>query len=50
MARLWRLLADLPIAKDIVLFSDAEVTQWCTAKNHLVARALREGKVLYERH
>ncbi|HAT48711.1 MAG: nucleotidyltransferase domain-containing protein [Nitrospirae bacterium] len=50
MARLWRLLADVPVAKDIVLFSDAEVAQWLTAKNHLVARALKEGKVLYERH
>ena len=50
MARLWRLLADVPVSKDIVLFSDAEVAQWRTAKNHLVARALKEGKVLYERH
>ncbi|MEO5327060.1 MAG: nucleotidyltransferase domain-containing protein [Magnetococcus sp. THC-1_WYH] len=50
MARLWRLLADVPVAKDIVLFSDAEVAQWHTAKNHLIARALKEGKVLYERH
>ncbi|MBF0419685.1 MAG: nucleotidyltransferase domain-containing protein [Magnetococcales bacterium] len=50
MARLWRLLADVPVAKDIVLFSDAEVTQWHTAKNHVIARALKEGKILYERH
>lgn len=50
MARLWRLLADVPIAKDIVLLSDTEVKQWCMAKNHLVARALQEGKILYERH
>ncbi|MBF0311448.1 MAG: nucleotidyltransferase domain-containing protein [Magnetococcales bacterium] len=49
MARLWRLLADLPVAKDIVLCSDAEVAQWRTAKNHLIARALQEGRVLYER-
>ncbi|WP_130472208.1 nucleotidyltransferase domain-containing protein [Candidatus Magnetaquicoccus inordinatus] len=50
MARVWRLLADIPVAKDIVLFSDAEVEQWRTAKNHLIARALHEGRVLYERH
>lgn len=50
MARLWRLLADVPVSKDIVLFSQAEVAQWRTAKNHLVARALDEGEVLYERH
>ncbi len=49
MSRLWRLLADVPVAKDIVLFSDTEVEQWSTAKNHLVARAIQEGKLLYER-
>ncbi|MEO5377985.1 MAG: nucleotidyltransferase domain-containing protein [Magnetococcus sp. DMHC-6] len=50
MARLWRLLADVPVAKDIVLFNDTEVEKWRTAKNHLIARALKEGKILYERH
>ncbi|MEO5364217.1 MAG: nucleotidyltransferase domain-containing protein [Magnetococcus sp. DMHC-8] len=50
MARLWRALADVPISKDIIVCSATEVAQWCTAKNHLVARALKEGKVLYERH
>ncbi|MEO5351746.1 MAG: nucleotidyltransferase domain-containing protein [Magnetococcus sp. XQGC-1] len=49
MARLWQLLADIPVSKDIVLFSNAEVAQWCTAKNHVIARAMREGRVLYER-
>ncbi|MEO5369595.1 MAG: nucleotidyltransferase domain-containing protein [Magnetococcus sp. DMHC-1] len=47
-ARLWLLLTDVLVAKDIVLCSDTEVEQWRTAKNHLVARALREGKVIYE--
>ncbi len=50
MIRLWRLLADLPVSKDIVLFSQDEVAQWRTAKNHLIARVMKEGKVLYERH
>ncbi|MBF0152162.1 MAG: nucleotidyltransferase domain-containing protein [Magnetococcales bacterium] len=50
MARLLLILADMPVSKDIVLFSDIEVEQWRTAKNHLVARALREGKVIYEQH
>ncbi|MBF0624968.1 MAG: nucleotidyltransferase domain-containing protein [Magnetococcales bacterium] len=50
MARLWRMLGDIPVAKDIVLFSAAEVQKWQGAKNHLIARALQEGKVLYERH
>ncbi|MBF0283348.1 MAG: nucleotidyltransferase domain-containing protein [Magnetococcales bacterium] len=50
MVRLGRLLMDFPVSKDIVLFSRDEVEQWRTAKNHLIARALGEGRVLYERH
>ena len=48
MARIWKLIADIPASKDIVLLSDIEVEQWRTAKNHLIARALKEGKILYE--
>lgn len=48
-ARLSRLLADLPIPQDILLYSADEVEKWRGARNHVVARALREGKVLYER-
>jgi predicted nucleotidyltransferase len=49
LARLWRLLCRFPVAKDIVLYSRAEVERWRSSTNHLIARALREGKVLYER-
>ncbi|MDK9698868.1 MAG: nucleotidyltransferase domain-containing protein [bacterium] len=33
---------------DFLLFSSSEVAQYRNSKNHIVSRALREGKVLYE--
>ena len=47
MTRLWRALARFVVAKDILLYSRDEVEQWRDARNHVIARALREGKVLY---
>ncbi len=49
MARLWRLLADIPLAKDILVYSRDEVDYWSDSLNSVVARAMREGKVVYER-
>jgi len=49
MALLWRALARFPIAKDILLYSRDEVEYWRDSLNNVVARALREGRVLYER-
>jgi predicted nucleotidyltransferase len=49
MARLWRLLAPFPFAKDILVYSRDEVEYWRHSLNNIVAKALREGKVLYER-
>jgi uncharacterized protein len=49
MTRLWRALASFPFAKDILVYSRDEVDYWRDSLNHVVARALREGKVLYER-
>ena len=48
--RLWRALADFEVSKDILLFSLDEVEYWRDSLNHVLARALREGEVLYERH
>ncbi len=47
--RLWRALADFDVSKDILLFSRDEVEYWRDSLNHVLARALREGEVLYER-
>ena len=42
-------LAGLGIAKDILLFSAGEVDRWRSSPNHIVARALRQGRILYAR-
>ena len=49
MARLLRLLAQFPVSQDILVYTPDEVEEWRQSKNHVIARALREGKVLYER-
>ncbi len=49
LARLWRRLASIPVAKDILLYSRDDVEYWRDSLNHVSARALREGKILYER-
>ncbi len=46
---LYHELADLPIAKDVVWWTPAEVDEWRTVRSHFVTRAIREGRVLYER-
>lgn len=49
MTRLWRALASFPFAKDILVYSRDEVDYWRGSLNSVVSRALREGRVLYER-
>ena len=48
-ARLYRALAHFPVTKDILLYSQGEVEYWKDSLNYVIARALREGRVLYER-
>jgi predicted nucleotidyltransferase len=50
MARLSRLLARFRVPKDVLVYSSDEVAHWQAAKNHVVAHALREGRLVYERH
>lgn len=47
--RLWQALARFFVPKDILIYTDDEVRRWASSRNHVIARALREGKVLYER-
>jgi predicted nucleotidyltransferase len=49
MARLWRLLARFRVPKDILVFTVDEVERWRGARNHVVAQAMRDGRLLYER-
>lgn len=43
-------LAAFPMAKDILLYSRAEVDHWQHSPNHIIVHALEEGISLYERH
>lgn len=45
--RLWRALARFRIPKDILVYSHEEVEKWKGSINHAIARALREGRVLF---
>ncbi len=45
----YRSLWGLGIAKDILWYTPQEAREWSRARNHVVARAFREGRVLYER-
>ena len=48
-ALLWRVLAQFPVAKDILVYSQQEAAERSRSPGHIVAQALREGRVLYER-
>lgn len=47
--RYLRALVGLFPAKDVVVWTPAEVQAWANVPNAFVTTALREGKVLYER-
>ena len=49
MVRLNDALSGLDVPTDILVCSTAEVEYWRDSLNHVLARALREGRVLYER-
>lgn len=34
---------------DVLMFSTEEVAKWRYSRNHVIPRAIAEGKVLYER-
>ena len=48
--RLCRALARFHVARDLLVLSREEVDYRRVSLNHVVARALREGRVLYKRH
>ena len=47
--RLYKVLAGSGVPKDILVYSRDDVEYWRDSLNHVLARALREGRVLYER-
>ena len=49
MVKLYHAVATFPVATDVLVYSYEDVDYWQDSLNHVLARALREGKVLYER-
>ncbi len=49
IVRLMRALGGCEVATDILVYSQDEVEYWRDSLNNVLARALREGRVLYER-
>ena len=49
LARLTRALSGIRMPIDLLLYSTDEVEFWEQSPNHVVGRALREGRVMYER-
>ena len=48
-ARVYGAVAGFDALTDILIYSRDEVDHWRDSVNHVLARALREGTVLYER-
>ena len=49
LGRLYCALGHLPISKDLLLYTPEEVETWRGARNHVIAQAMREGRIVYER-
>jgi predicted nucleotidyltransferase len=49
MVRLWKVLSRFRFPKDILVYSRDEFEYWSESPNHVVGRAVREGRVLYDR-
>ena len=47
--RLWKALSAFLVPKDILVYSSEEVDFWRDSPTHVLGRAVREGRVLYER-
>jgi predicted nucleotidyltransferase len=46
--RIWRCLSEFRVPTDILVYSAGEVAQCKDSSHHVIARALREGRILYE--
>jgi len=44
-----RALFDFEYPLDLLIFTREEVDEWQDSRNHIIGRALREGRILYER-
>ena len=49
LTRLYELLAGFGVSKDLLLCTRATVEKWRGSINHVIGRAFREGRVLFDR-
>ncbi len=49
LQRIRKVLKPFRVPKDILVYSQDEFETWENSVNHIIARAVREGKLLYER-
>ncbi len=49
LQRIRRALKPFHIPKDVLVYSQEEFEKWEESVNHIIAHAVREGKLLYER-
>jgi len=49
ITRILKRLLHFPVGQDILVYTPEDEEKWRGTTNHVIARALREGKVLYER-
>ncbi len=49
MMRIRRALSSFRNPKDILVYNIEEIEKWKNSVNHILARSLREGRLLYER-
>jgi predicted nucleotidyltransferase len=49
-SRLYGILSDILVPMDILVYSPDEVSEWRNVHQAFITTALREGKVLYEKH
>jgi len=49
LKRIRRTLRPFRIPKDILVYSRDEFDKWADSVNHVIAHAIREGRLLYER-
>jgi predicted nucleotidyltransferase len=47
--RIRKALRRFPVSIDVLLFTPEEVEKWKHSTNHVIARSVREGRVLYDR-
>ena len=48
--RAYQALRGMGFPKDILWYTPQEIEDWAGVRNHVISRALREGRVLYEKH